>query len=220
MSQVTQLLLLDQLNNTNLEQVGGKAINLGKLLTADFPVPPGLVITTQAYHDHIKTPAIKNKLQNLLANLDTTDEEELQIISDKIKKLITTTPHRPGFAKTLNAQLKTLSKDSTWAVRSSATAEDLPEASFAGQQDTYLNIASQDVAAHVKDCWASYWNQRAISYRQQNNIDHLSGGVAVIIQHMVDATKSGVMFTSDPRNKRADTIILESIYGLGRYAAR
>ncbi len=215
MSQVTQLLLLDQLTNTNLEQVGGKAINLGKLLTADFPVPPGLVITTQAYHNHIQTPAIKNKLQNLLANLDTTDEEELQNISTKIKKLITTTPHRPGFAKTLNAQLKTLSKDYTWAVRSSATAEDLPEASFAGQQDTYLNITTNDVAPYVKSCWASYWNQRAISYRQQNNIDHLNGGVAVIVQHMVDATKSGVMFTSDPRNKRANTIILESIYGLG-----
>lgn len=215
MSQPAQLLLLDQLNTTTLDQVGGKAINLGKLLNADFPVPPGLVITTQAYYGHIKTPAIKNTLQKLLTQLDTTDEEELHTISKKIKELITKTPHKPEFVKTLNTQLKTLSKDSTWAVRSSATAEDLPEASFAGQQDTYLNITTKETAAYVKSCWASYWNQRAISYRQQNNIDHLNGGVAVIVQTMVDATKSGVMFTSDPRNKRADTIILESIYGLG-----
>jgi len=215
MSHTASLLLLDKLNDTTLDQVGGKAINLGKLLNADFPVPPGLVITTQAYYDHIKTPQIKNTLQKLLTQLDTTDEEELQTLSKKIKELITSTPHKPEFVKTLTKQLKALSKDSSWAVRSSATAEDLPEASFAGQQDTYLNISIKDVAAHVKSCWASYWNQRAISYRQQNNIDHLNGGVAVIVQTMVDATKSGVMFTSDPRNKRADTIILESIYGLG-----
>ena len=109
--------------------------------------------------------------------------------------------------------------DALWSVRSSAVAEDLANASFAGQQDTFLNVQRKDVPEQVRRCWASYWNARAIAYRHRANVPQLGTGIAVIVQRMVDARSSGIMFTTDPVSGRKDRILIESSWGLGESIA-
>jgi pyruvate,water dikinase len=121
---------------------------------------------------------------------------------------------KQGLVDEIARKLDTAGNSVLWAVRSSAAAEDLPEASFAGQQDTFLNVKAEDAALFVKRCWASYWNERAISYRHNAGIGHLDGGMAVVVQKMVNAAVSGVMFTVDPLNGK-EHIIIESSWGLG-----
>jgi len=205
---------LDTCSPYSLEAIGGKAQNLGKLTSAGFPVPQGIVIPTYTYESYTKNK-VKNELTLLLESINYDNERNIEEKSKQIKKLILNISFQSKLEKEIIETLQKLDKNSLWAVRSSAAAEDLPEASFAGQQDSFLNVSAEQITTFIKKCWASYWNKRAITYRHNNNINHLSGGIAVVIQRMINADKSGVLFTSDPRGKRKSTMILESIYGLG-----
>ncbi len=214
-TKVDSFVNLDNCSTYSLETLGGKAQNLNKLASAGFPVPKGIVIPTQTYESYIKDKEIQHDLRRLLGSIDYENEGDVLEKSKQIKNLILHIIFQSEFEKEIVETLQKFGKDSLWAVRSSAAAEDLPNASFAGQQDSFLNVSADQIIAFIKKCWASYWNERAITYRQNNNISQFHGGIAVVIQRMVNADRSGVLFTSDPRGKRKNTMILESIYGLG-----
>ncbi len=200
-------------------RTGGKAANLAKLFLAGFPVPEGVVVTVDAYWSALNQEALSALISDCLRGLDYKDEAAIARCSERIKDGIISTPLDPELGETVASSVLTAGADSLWAVRSSATAEDLPEASFAGQQDSFLCVRPEDVADCVRRCWASYWNARAISYRHEVGIDHLAHGIAVVIQRMVDAKCSGVLFTTDPVRNRKGVMIIESGWGLGESIA-
>lgn len=179
---------LSEIDETDLPTVGGKGLNLGKLTSAGFQVPKGFCVTTDAY---------RFSVQNLSKQS-----------ADAIKELVLA----PELIAEIQAARKKL-RTATVAVRSSATAEDLAEASFAGQQDTFLNVASDELLDAIKGCWASLWSERAIAYRQTQGISDEGLAMAVVIQEMCEADVSGVLFTVSPFN--ADVAIVESNWGLG-----
>ena len=177
-----------EIDETDLPRVGGKGLNLGKLTRAGFRVPQGFCVTTDAY---------RFSVQNLSEQNAST-----------IKELVLS-PELVAEIHTAREKLQT----TTVAVRSSATAEDLAEASFAGQQDTFLNVASNELIDALKACWASLWSERAIAYRQTQGITDEELAMAVVVQEMCEADVSGVLFTVSPF--RADVSIVESNWGLG-----
>ncbi|MEA2055985.1 MAG: PEP/pyruvate-binding domain-containing protein [Candidatus Thermoplasmatota archaeon] len=208
-------ILLSDATKDDIEKIGGKAANLAALSSAGFSVPPGFVVPVDTYEQFLENLNLKEKIVNLLETIDFTNDDSMELHSSEIKELILSNTLKNTVAKNIDKTLKQLDKTAVWAVRSSAIAEDLPGASFAGQQDSFLNIETVDVPKYVRKCWASYWNKRALSYRHDANIDHLCGGVAVIVQRMVDAKSSGVLFTKDPIDDEKDILIIESSWGLG-----
>src|SRR3989344_5514848 len=216
---------------------GGKGANLGEMFSIGLPVPPGFVITAQTYKEFIEVTGLKDRINGILNEVDIEDTDELQKKSELIQEIImnAVTP-KPIKKEILDAyndlkvdneiirsiDKKTLSmikagRDLAFvAVRSSATAEDLPNASFAGQQSTYLNTKGQDeLIKAVQGCWASLFNARAIFYRIKNNFPHEKVLIAVIVQKQIDSDASGVMFTINPSTNNKDEIVIESAFGLG-----
>jgi pyruvate, water dikinase len=195
--------------------VGGKGANLGEMLRANIPVPPGFIVTAVAYSRFIEQSGLHGRIEAVLSGLDVHDSDALQRVSEKVKKLIIDTPVPADIA----AQIKTYYQEmgsGPVAVRSSATAEDLPEASFAGQQSTFLNVVGADrVVAAVKECWASLFEARAIFYRVENGFEHMKVKIAVPVQKMVQSERSGVMFTVEPVSSDRSKITVEAIAGLG-----
>ncbi|MBN1786728.1 MAG: phosphoenolpyruvate protein kinase, partial [Candidatus Methanofastidiosa archaeon] len=210
---IKECISLSSLPKEDIAKVGGKAANLCRLIEGGFPVPEGFVVTADAYMDFFKANRLDIGVDECLQSADHDDESSLKECSDRIKGIILDKSIDEGLLLGIREHMEAY-VESLWAVRSSAVAEDLPEASFAGQQDTFLNLMPSEVAEAIKRCWASYWNERALAYRQNANIPHL-GGVAVIVQRMVDANVSGVMFTHDPVDLKSDNIIIESSWGLG-----
>ncbi len=203
----------------DLPLVGGKGANLGEMTKAGFPVPNGFAVTVESYDIFLKENDIKGKIDSVLKDIDVNNSDELQSASKKIEKIITSSPIPAEVKKDIVKAYKRLSgrfRKTLVAVRSSATAEDLPGASFAGQQATYLNIkGDNNLLVAVRDCWASLFTARAIFYREQNKIDHEKVKISVIVQKMVQSDVSGVMFTIDPVNNDKDKILIESVWGLG-----
>lgn len=201
--------------------VGGKGANLGELTQAGFPVPPGFIVTAQAYFDYINETGLIDKIKAELEGLDFEDTKDLQARAEKIQGLIKKTPLPEHLKKEIvEAYHKLQETDHTKnlyvAVRSSATAEDLADASFAGQQATFLNIlGDKDLLQAVLDCWASLFEARAIYYRNDKNFDQLEVGIAVPVQKMVNSDTAGVMFTIDPTNNDMEHVSIEAAYGLG-----
>ena len=212
---VTTLYPLSDLPKTGSDNLGGKAANLSILMSAGFPVPQGFVITADAYEAFLAENGLKEQISECLASTDFDDEASLRLCSARVKGLITSSPISPLLSEAVSKALLDAGSGKLWAVRSSAIAEDLAEASFAGQQDTYLNVGEPELADRITCCWASYWNERAIAYRHNAGIPHLDHGIAVVIQMMVNAASSGVMFTSDPVSGKKDEIVVESSWGLG-----
>ena len=177
-----------EINDTDLSRVGGKGLNLGKLTRAGFPVPKGFCVTTVAYR--LSVQCLSEQNESSVKDLELSPEliAEIHTARDKLQT-------------------------ATVAVRSSATAEDLAESSFAGQQDTFLNVTSDELLDALKACWASLWSERAIIYRQTQKIVDEGLAMAVIIQEMCEADVSGVLFTAAPFNENAS--IIESNWGLG-----
>jgi pyruvate,water dikinase len=176
---------------------GGKAANLSAMMSAGMPVPRGYVVTTRAYHDFIDAAGLAecdaDQLHYLILHADIPETIAIQI--------------RAAYAELGSAAV---------AVRSSGTAEDLADASFAGQHDTFLNVDGTDaVLGAVRECWASLWTPRAIAYREQSSWDERGLGIAVVVQEMVHAEYAGVMFTADPVSGRLDRIVIEAVRGLG-----
>ena len=195
--------------------VGGKGANLGEMTKANIPVPPGFVVSVDAYFDFLKESDIIDEIQTLLESLDIEDTKQLQRVSAVIKQMFMDCSIMPDLAEKIKEAYKQLGKGLV-AVRSSATAEDLPEASFAGQQSTYLNIEGPDeVVDAVLRCWASLFEPRAIYYRVQQGFDHFKVGIAVPVQRMIASVTSGVMFTVEPVTSNTKEIVIEAIYGLG-----
>ncbi len=195
--------------------VGGKGANLGEMARAGIPVPPGFIVTAAAYFDFLEETGIRDQMRRILDPLDPNDSRQLQEISARIKELILNAAMPPETAAAIARAYEEMG-DGLVAVRSSATAEDLPEASFAGQQATFLNVIGQDqVVAAVQRCWASLFEPRAIFYRVENGFDHFKVGIAVPVQRMVQSEASGVMFTVDPTTSDPTKITIEAVLGLG-----
>ncbi|WP_152361160.1 PEP/pyruvate-binding domain-containing protein [Microlunatus speluncae] len=181
---------------TELGRLGGKAVNLARLAVAGFPVPEGFVITTAAYRQHV-------------AGLSLADEDPVEL-----RRRIEAAPVAARLAELIMSAYRGLPAGPV-AVRSSATAEDLPGAAFAGQQDTYLNVTEPDLLGAVRRCWASLWTDRAVAYRRRLRIDPEEVSIAVVVQAMVPAEVAGVMFTADPVSGRRDVIMIDAAAGLG-----
>ncbi|MBX0321922.1 phosphoenolpyruvate synthase [Halomicroarcula sp. F13] len=205
-------LWLDEIGADDLERVGGKAASLGELTAAGLPVPSAFVVTADTYRSFIEATGIDDELFSVV-DVDSDDSHALAEAAERAQELILDTDAPESVREDLLAAYDEMG-DEDVAVRSSATAEDLPDASFAGQQDTYLNVSRADLLRRVKECWASLFTQRAIYYRNEQGFDHDMVDIAVVVQQMVDAEKSGVMFTSHP-STGANTAILEAAWGLG-----
>ena len=207
------VLWLDDIGSDDLETVGGKAASLGELHGADLPVPPAFVVTASTYRAFIEESGIETELFETV-DVDAEDSSELAEAAADAQQLITETPLPGPVRDEILAAYDNLGENASVAVRSSATAEDLPGASFAGQQDTYLNVTREDLLDYVRDCWASLFTQRALYYRQEQGFAHDVVDIAVVVQKMVDAEKSGVMFTSHPSTGES-VVTVEAAWGLG-----
>ena len=195
--------------------VGGKGANLGELTKAGIPVPPGFIVTAHAYFGFLEASRLEPKISELLSTTDVDDSAQLQRVSEEIKHLITGEDVPGDVAAEIRRAYRELGSGPV-AVRSSATAEDMAEASFAGQQSTFLNVVGEDnVVAAVRACWASLFEARAIFYRVQAGFDHLNVGIAVPVQRMIQSHCSGVMFTLEPVSGDKSKIVIEAVYGLG-----
>ncbi|MDP1553440.1 MAG: phosphoenolpyruvate synthase, partial [Methanobacteriaceae archaeon] len=210
----------EDLNKEDVDIAGGKGANLGELTQAGISVPQGFVVTSKTYEKFMEETGINGEVMGFLDSLDVNDNKKLQEAAKNIKKIIIET-EIPEEIKTLiieayNALCHRIGTENAFvAIRSSATAEDLPEASFAGQQDTFLNInGPNDVIDYVQKCWASLFEARAIFYREENNFDHSKVYIAVVVQEMVEAEKAGVMFTVHPSTGE-EKILIEASWGLG-----
>jgi pyruvate,water dikinase len=208
------VLWLDEIGADDLESVGGKAASLGELTTAGLPVPPGFVVTAGTYRRFIEDSGIDEELFEAV-DVDAEDSKALAEAEARAQELILETEMPEHLREEILAAYEEIGDGEAFvAVRSSATAEDLPDASFAGQQETFLNITAERLVDRVKRCWASLFTQRATYYRQQQGFDHDKVDIAVVVQQMVAAEKSGVMFTSHPSTGEPK-IIVEAAWGLG-----
>lgn len=204
---------LADLRGEDLETAGGKAASLGELLEAGLPVPPGFVVPAETYRTFIEEAGIDDELYEAV-DVDPDDSAALAEAESKASSLIMETPLPESVREEILSAYDQFDDDPFVAVRSSATAEDLPDASFAGQQETFLNIDRDDLIDRVKRCWASLFTQRAIYYRGEQGFAEAEVDIAVVVQRMVDADKSGVLFTSHP-STGAPRIIIEAAWGLG-----
>jgi pyruvate,water dikinase len=205
----------DEVDKEDIPLVGGKGANLGEMTKAKIPVPPGFVVTAEAYFRFLENSGLINEISALLQHLDTGDGAELQEVASKIKGLISNAAMPSEIAEDIKQSYKKLGGGLV-AVRSSATAEDLPEASFAGQQQTFLNVQGEkEAVVAVQNCWASLFEPRAIFYRQHHDFNHLEVGIAVPVQRMIQSEASGVMFTVEPVTSDQSKVIIEAVYGLG-----
>jgi pyruvate, water dikinase len=200
--------------------VGGKGANLGEMVNAGFPVPNGFVVTVLAYQTFLNKANIRSKIETELHGLDVSDSEKLEKAATKVQQIITRSEFPSDIAKDIISAYFKLSGSSikhlAVAVRSSATAEDLPGASFAGQQATFLNVSGEsNVIEKVKEAWASLFTARAIFYRATNHFDHFKIGIAIPVQRMVESEKSGIMFTINPVTNDKNRVTIEAIFGLG-----
>lgn len=208
-----------ELSSKSLKIAGGKGANLGEMVNAKIPVPDGFVITSDAYYLFLEKSSLKHKIKTELKGLDIQDSKKLEKASQNVQKAILSAvvPKDVEEAIIKSYHHLTGNHDLDVAVRSSATAEDLPDASFAGQQDTYLNVSgAKDVVKHVLKCWASLFGARAIYYRQEQGFDHFKVGIAVPVQLMVQSEVSGIMFTLNPITNDANQISIEAAFGLGQ----
>lgn len=204
-----------QIDLNNLQEAGGKGANLGEMVQAGLPIPPGYCITSEAYRYFVSQSGIDNLLIQL-ANKDLIKMDDIAAISQEITKCMLETPVPEELEKEIiRAYTEIIGDGMLVAVRSSATAEDLPEASFAGQQESYLNVSVHELMNRVKQCWASLWTERAIHYRINTGYDHQSVLLAVVVQQMVDSEVSGVAFSVNPINSNQDEMIIEAVWGLG-----
>lgn len=203
-----------------LEHLGGKGASLVSMTAAGMPVPPGFVVTTAQFDAFMHAAGITEKICQLLADLDPHDIAQVDRVSASIRESICSSPvpaemraETVGAYEALQARFE---QPVPVAVRSSATAEDLPDASFAGQQDTYLWLSGiEAVTEHIRRCWASLYTSRAIIYRLRNNIPSEGLSMAVVVQKMVNAQASGVAMTLDPSNGDRSKITIDASYGVG-----
>ena len=201
--------------DATLAEVGGKGLNLIRLTRAGFPVPRGFIIPTDAYRAFLSANGLRDTIEIPIRGLLAEDASGLERASERIRRAFSTAsmPNEP--AQAIVAAYESL-KDSPVAVRSSATAEDLPDLSFAGQQDTYLNILGiSQLLRAVVDCWSSLWTARAIAYRIRNIVSQSDAALAVVVQEMIPSESSGVLFTANPLTGLRSEVVIDATLGLG-----
>ncbi len=222
-----------ELNKNSGNVAGGKGANLAEIYNIKINVPPGFVVTAQAYDYFIEKANLKSQIQHLLQQIDYENTEELNKTTEKIRELIVNAKMPKEMEEEILESYELLDTNSLKnvrgtvleilkssepifvAVRSSATTEDLADASFAGQQETFLNVKGKtELLNNIKKCFASLFTSRAVYYRHKKGFEHTKSSLAVVVQKMVDSDKSGVIFSKDPTNKN-DDVIIEAVFGLG-----
>lgn len=199
----------------DLETTGGKGSSLTRMINAGLPVPGGFHVTTQAYRDFVSVNQLQAPILAALQKANAADPASLELVSREINQRFMDGYMPEEIADAIRQAYAALN-DVPVAVRSSATAEDLPDASFAGQQETYLNIrGTTAVLEAVKKCWASLWTPRAIGYRINNHIDQDSVALAVVVQELIFADAAGILFTANPINGKRDELLVNAAWGLG-----
>ncbi len=214
---------LGELSRAALPEAGGKGANLGELINAGLPVPPGFVVAASAYRALLAANGLTERIAGRLQAMAAQAPEDVAAASRDIGGWIAAADvpaairaEVVGAYADLSEQMAPGGAGLAVAVRSSATAEDLPSASFAGQQETFLHISgAEQVMRHVQQCWASLWTPQAISYRASMGFEHMGVALAVVVQAMVDAEVAGVMFTANPVSGARDEILISASYGLG-----
>lgn len=205
-----------RIRSSDLSLVGGKGANLGEMVHANFPVPPGFCLTTNAFQLFINSHPDLNGLYKSLELVDVADFENIRKVGEQVRNSLMGLPIPKRVIKSFKHEWQKIGIENAYAVRSSATAEDLPDASFAGQQDTYLNIKGESALLDaIKRCWISLFTDRAIIYRRKNNFSHRNVRLCVIIQKMVMSEKSGILFTADPLTGHRHTLEINASFGLG-----
>lgn len=232
----------EEVGKEDVGLVGGKGANLGEMTTAGIPVPYGFIVTSSAYFDYIKEAQIAKQIKDILSPINSDNHGELKSASEDVQQLILNSRFPDKLAQQISSYYDDLAlKEESFfgkmsvgrkiahgikkignlpyvAVRSSATAEDLPGASFAGQQETYLNIQGEThLIQKIKECYASLFTQRAIYYRHQQGFDHFKVGLAAVVQRMVQSDRSGIAFSIDPVTNEKNKIVIEAIFGLGEF---
>ena len=217
MTDITTLTLsFSDIRARDLGLVGGKGANLGEMTHAGFPVPEGFCLTTLAFQEFMDSSPNAAHLYGLLDTLDTQDLERVRIVGQDIRQSLMEVPIPSRVVAAVKKSWQEAGIENAYAVRSSATAEDLPDASFAGQQDTYLNIIGEDALLDaVRRCWVSLFTDRAILYRVQNNFSHRDVQLSVVVQKMILSDTSGILFTADPLTGHRHTLTIDASFGLG-----
>src|ERR687897_369835 len=208
----------DEIGKQDIALVGGKGANLGELSRAGLPVPPGYVVTTRAYDAFVEVSGIKGEVVALASVPRAEDPAGFEEVAEGIRALFSGGKVPEAMADEIRAAYQELGEDGETpvAVRSSATAEDLPGMSFAGQQETYLNVRGAEALLEgVKNCWASLWTARAMAYRARQGVGPATVSLAVVVQRMVESEAAGVMFTANPSNGRRDQATISAAWGLG-----
>src|SRR5918995_687449 len=208
----------DEIRKDDIALAGGKGANLGELSRARLPVPPGYVVSTAAYDTFVEASGIKGEVVALASVPRAEDPARFEEVSEGIRALFSGGRVPEEMGDEIRAAYQELSEDgqTAVAVRSSATAEDLAGASFAGQQETYLNVRGAEALLEaVKNCWASLWTARAMAYRARQSITPETVSLAVVVQRMVESEAAGVMFTANPSNGRRNELTISAAWGLG-----
>jgi len=211
------VLSFNDTDKTKLPLVGGKGLNLGELAAIDgVHVPDGFCVTTDAYKKiAAQIPTLDAKIAEL-SLYKTEDIEQIRNTSKDIRQAIETVDIPADIVAAVQNQLKAIGEDTPFAIRSSATAEDLPTASFAGQHDSYLNIFGQkSILEHIRKCWASLFTDRAVIYRKQNGFEHKKVHLSVVVQKMIFPEAAGILFTADPISSNRKTVSIDAGFGLG-----
>lgn len=223
MNNTPTLLWFNQIKKEDIADVGGKGANLGEMYSIKIPVPNGFVVTSQTYFNFINSNNLRPEIEKITKNTDYDNSDNLIKNSKLIKKIILSASMNESIAIDIMKAYKKLSgftglSNVPVAVRSSATAEDLPDASFAGQQETFLNVIGEaNLLNKVKACWASLFTPRAMFYRNNKKFDHFKVGIAVPVQKMINADISGIMFTINPVTNNKSEVVVETAWGLGEY---
>ncbi len=211
-----RVIALGDLGAEDVARAGGKGANLGELTRAGLPVPPGFCVTTDAYRAFVASASEAAPLLDALAALARDDADGARAVGERLRTVLVAAPIPDEVARDIEGAWRRAGADRAYAVRSSATAEDLPGASFAGQQDTYLNVRGERALLDaVRCCWASLFTERAILYRARNGFDHREVALAVVVQRMVDADVAGILFTADPVSGDRLTTVIDAGFGLG-----
>ena len=210
---------LSETSEADLNHIGGKAFSLKRLIAAKFPVPPGYCINTVAFENFLNKNNRKQEIQAIINQIDWENLSNIQNASKIINNMIMQQELPSSLVNEIKASGEHIWNQSTsvkLAVRSSATAEDRQDLSFAGQYDSILNVTSfDDVIASVKKCWASLWSARALTYYHNNGLDSFTVSMALVVQEMVETKAAGVMFTVNPINHNPDEIVIHAAWGLG-----
>lgn len=206
----------EELTRDDVPLAGGKGANLGDMVQANLPVPPGFVITAPAYRRVLEHAGLESRIDDLLLDLDRGVCDQLQAVEPLIRDLFVDAPIPDEIQAPILEHYRRLGEDVPVAVRSSATAEDLAGASFAGQQETILNVVGAGALLDaVRRCWSSLFTAQAIFYRTQRGFDGIEVSMGVVVQRMVDADRAGVSFTVDPVVRNHYHMIIEGVWGLG-----